>query len=346
MTPTKSVRHMNATSIQLRTNPRRVFKEADQIWPNEEHFLLEAISDTESWSFYLVASQNNKPIRPVSARIRLVSGPNVVKTLQLTEYNLTQVSKIFPEPKARIAIWNHFSEPRALEIDRLDYTLVVADDAGNQFSKVLRVQLKRYIQNTTLIFPLKGKFIVLCGHEYNESHRWERSQFYAYDVNPVGPQGELFQGNGASNEDWWGYGAPVIAPADGLVVHARNDIPENEKPFTLPDLDSFKQYPNWLNAAAGNNVAIDHGYDEYSILGHLKQGTVKVQGGDSVKQGQQIGCLGNSGNSDAPHLHYHLMDGPELLMHDGLPSRFENLELLGWKLEVSSPKRGLFLLAK
>jgi murein DD-endopeptidase MepM/ murein hydrolase activator NlpD len=333
---------MKTSIIEMRTNPRRVFKEPDQAWPNDKFFY----GYTESWSFWLVALKDNKPIHPVKARIRLLSGPNIVRTLQLAEYGLKGTSMVYPKPKARVAVWNCFSEPEALEIDRLDYTLVIADDTGSQFSKTLKVRLERYTQKAKLIFPVKGKCMVACGHDYNECHRWERSQSYAYDVHTVGPQGELFRGNGKSNEDWWCYGTPVIAPADGFVVHARDDIPENEKPFTLPDWDSFKQYPNWLNAAAGNNVVIDHGDSEYSMLGHLKHGTVTVQEGARVKQGQQIGCLGNSGNSDAPHLHYHLMDGPEIFMQDGLPSRFENVELLGYKMKVSSPKRGLFLLAK
>ena len=336
---------MDLASFQLRTNPFRVFKESDQVWPSEESFWIIS-HDYESWSFYLVASQDNRLIRPMNAKIELISGENIVKTLRLTDSYLRDVSKVFPKPKVCIAIWNHFSEPRALRIDRLDYTLHVNDDNGTQFKKTIEIPLKLYKLKTKLIFPLKGRFMVFCGHDYNEAHRWERSQFYAYDINPVGPKGEPFRGDGASNEDWLGYGTPIIAPADGLVVNARNDIPENVKPFTLPELDFFKQFPDWLNAAAGNNVILDHGYGEYSILGHLQHGSVTVQKGEEVQEGQQIGCLGNSGNSDAPHLHYHLMDGPELLTCDGLPSRFENLELLGWNLRISSPKRGLFLVAK
>lgn len=342
----KKTPQVDLQSFQFKTIPKRIFKEFDSVWPDEEHNLIKAIGDTESWSFYIVITQSNKPIRPVGAKIELISNENVVKTFFLTDDYLGHAGKSLPERKVGMLIWNHFSEPRALRIDKLRYTLQMKDTNGDQFESVQEIALENYEEKTKLIFPVKGTFIIAGGHQYNEPHRWERSQFYAYDVFPLGPEGELLRGNGLSNEDWLGYGTPVIAPADGIVVHARDDIPENDKPCILPKIDFYKQFPDWLNAAAGNNVIINHGHGEYSVLAHLQHGSVAVQQDEKVQRGQQIGCIGNSGNSDAPHLHYQLMDGPEIFRSDGLPSYFENLELLGLKGKVTSPKRGLFLVAK
>jgi len=49
---------------------------------------------------------------------------------------------------------------------------------------------------------------------------------------------------------------------------------------------------------------------------------VRVKVGDKVATGQVLGLLGNSGNTDAPHLHFHIMDGPSPLLANGLPYVF------------------------
>jgi len=54
----------------------------------------------------------------------------------------------------------------------------------------------------------------------------------------------------------------------------------------------------------------------------LQPGSRKVKPGDKVAAGQVLGLLGNSGNSDAPHLHFHVMDGPSPLKSNGLPYVF------------------------
>ena len=46
--------------------------------------------------------------------------------------------------------------------------------------------------------------------------------------------------------------------------------------------------------------------------------------GDTVKTGQVLRLLGNSGNTDTPHLHFHVMDGPSPLVANGLPYVFAN----------------------
>ena len=76
-------------------------------------------------------------------------------------------------------------------------------------------------------------------------------------------------------------GAPVVAPADGVVVLAAAD-----KPFTLE----------------GHLLMIDHGHGLNSAFLHLSRIDVKV--GDPVVKGQRIGAIGATGRATGPHLHW------------------------------------------
>ena len=63
----------------------------------------------------------------------------------------------------------------------------------------------------------------------------------------------------------------------------------------------------------------DIGDGNYAFYAHLKTGSVKVKVGDQLTTGQVIAALGNTGNSDAPHLHFHVMSTPDPLRSNGLP---------------------------
>jgi murein DD-endopeptidase MepM/ murein hydrolase activator NlpD len=51
--------------------------------------------------------------------------------------------------------------------------------------------------------------------------------------------------------------------------------------------------------------------------------------GAKVRRGQVLGLLGNSGNSDAPHLHFHITDGPSALGSEGVPFIFDTVQHRG-----------------
>jgi murein DD-endopeptidase MepM/ murein hydrolase activator NlpD len=69
----------------------------------------------------------------------------------------------------------------------------------------------------------------------------------------------------------------------------------------------------------------NHGNSEFSVMMHMREGSVTVKAGQHVTQGQVIGRLGNSGDSFGPHLHYQLQSGPDLFRDPSIPFIFQNV---------------------
>lgn len=57
----------------------------------------------------------------------------------------------------------------------------------------------------------------------------------------------------------------------------------------------------------GNHVVLNHGYGYQTLYAHMSR--MKVRRGQSVKRGEIIGYVGNTGTSTAPHLHYEVRKG-------------------------------------
>jgi hypothetical protein len=120
-------------------------------------------------------------------------------------------------------------------------------------------------------------------------------------------------------EDYGCYGVPVVAPANGLVVKARDGEPD-----AAPGAVS-----NNFTAPEGNHVAIQlEGTGTFLILAHLKPGSLTVKAGEAVVEGQVIGACGNSGNTSEPHIHiHHQRQDPNLYplnFAEGLPLYFRD----------------------
>lgn len=166
-------------------------------------------------------------------------------------------------------------------------------------------------------------------------------QRYAVDWVMFGPDGNLFHGDSTRNENWYGYRHPVRAVAPGTVVAVKDGIPEN-----VP-LSPDRAMPITLETVGGNHVILDIGGGNYAFYAHLIPGSLKVKLGDKVTPGQVVGLLGNSGNSDAPHLHFHMGDRNSPLGTEGVPYLFDQYSMLGstpgfpapWKGGTPSPRR-------
>ena len=124
----------------------------------------------------------------------------------------------------------------------------------------------------------------------------------------------LFTGNAQDLASYSFYGAEVHAAADGVVVNLYDQADEQ-----VPSQPARGIVPANIG---GNMLVTDIGNGAFAFYAHLQRGSLKVKLGDKVGTGQVLGLLGNTGNSTAPHLHFHLMDGPSPLDANGLPFVF------------------------
>jgi hypothetical protein len=150
------------------------------------------------------------------------------------------------------------------------------------------------------------------------SGRLDNSQRFAIDWIQLGAHGEVYDGDRTDNESYVGYGAPVYAVADGTVTSTLDSV-DAGTPGILPATDPVLGPKITIENVDGNNVILDLGQGVWAMYAHLQRGSLLVKPGDRVTKGQPLAVLGNTGNSNAPHLHFQLMNGPSILQADGLP---------------------------
>lgn len=168
-----------------------------------------------------------------------------------------------------------------------------------------------YKTKTALELPFEGDwFINAGGKSLEQNHHFapHRHQRYALDI-VQRINGRQFTGGGTKNEDYYCFGKRLNAPGDGKIIAVVDGIYDN--------------VPGQKNEeVVGNYIIIDHFNGEFSFMLHLKKNSIIVAVGDTVVRGQEIGLVGNSGNSTGPHLHYHLQTSASRVSGVGLPIQF------------------------
>lgn len=163
------------------------------------------------------------------------------------------------------------------------------------------------VRHTRAILPINGQAFV--------------AQRYAIDYEQADEQNRIFTGDPRDPANYEIFGKEVLAVADGTVVGARNDLPE-QVPGTYPSGIA-------IDEADGNYVVLDIGNGFYVNYAHMQPGSVRPKVGDKVARGVVLGLVGNSGNSVAPHLHLHVMNGPSPLASQGLPALYDRFTVTG-----------------
>ena len=181
--------------------------------------------------------------------------------------------------------------------------------------------------------PLRGSAWVAFNALGAEDHRRSLNaidgqeripQRFAIDWMVLGPDGRLFHGDKDSNENFYGYGTEVLAVADGRVSDLKDGLPENGG-STARSARNIT-----VDNALGNYVLVDLGQSRFAVYAHLKPGSLKVKLRDQVKAGQVLALLGSTGNSDAPHLHFQLVNANSPMGAEGIPYEFEAFTQLGF----------------
>lgn len=105
----------------------------------------------------------------------------------------------------------------------------------------------------------------------------------------------------------------IRAHSKGVVIGVRNNCNDFE------------------NGSYGNYVLLDHGNGYQTLYGHMKYGSVHVNIGNSVNEGEVIGYMGNTGESFGAHLHFEVRHNgnridPYPFINSDLPNSYEEPE--------------------
>jgi hypothetical protein len=225
------------------------------------------------------------------------------------------------------------------KVDEINCQVKLASETDERIIET-PIPLTPYSCKGDYIFPVRGNATIV-GTPWNQvlGHRMASSQEFAFDVVDYrrGEHGEFVLSsppNSSNVDDYYFFEREVLAIGDGTVAEAGNQWPNQwvENPLNYSEeriveltIKLLEEGVNFNHAILGNYVIIDHKNGEFSLYAHMSEDTLTVQVGDVVKQGQVIGKVGNTSNSDFPHLHFHLMDSEDFQRGNGLPVMFKNL---------------------
>jgi hypothetical protein len=166
--------------------------------------------------------------------------------------------------------------------------------------------------------PLDGPILVGWGGTTPDVnyHVIAPEQRWAYDL-AVAKDGSTHAGEGTTMSDYYCFGQPVLAPADGKVVAVLDGMLDQP-------IGQLGGMP-----AGGNQIVIEVAPRQFLFLCHLGRGTILVKERDQIVQGAPLAKVGNSGNTSEPHLHIHLQDTDEPDFGEGIPLYFHHYRVVG-----------------
>lgn len=160
----------------------------------------------------------------------------------------------------------------------------------NLYSHLINKDRFSAIDKLPIQLPFMGKWVVTQGIDGDYTHQdvWR----YAWDFEMTAEDGKTFKNEGLQLTDYFCFGKPVIAPADGYIMLSEDGVEDNP-------VGDMNLKNNW-----GNTIVLSHGGGLFSQLSHLKKDSSRVKAGQYVKKGELLALCGNSGRSPYPHLHF------------------------------------------
>ncbi len=168
--------------------------------------------------------------------------------------------------------------------------------------------------------PFKEEFFIeFGGVTKKDSHSWDIPlQRYAYDFEIRDDKNKPYHDDYLEIPNYYSYKHKIYAPLDGYVVDICNEYPDTKIRKNRPivcDVEDVK----------GNYILIKHKNHEYSLIAHILKNSFKVQVGDMVKTGDEIAQIGNSGNTNGPHIHFQVQSDFDFDKAKGIPIHFKNI---------------------
>jgi hypothetical protein len=251
-----------------------------------------------------------------------------------TSPNLLMIANRKLDPGEEHLYFNPFPRvPQRLAVARVSAQLEFSTPVENAPARTLELAAQISSRKPTVVaMPITGRVFLWDGHdELGHHRRWDYSipflkqlgfssngMRYSYDFVLVDETNAMSKPGATRNEDWLIFGAAVRAVEAGTVVKVVASHPDDSSFDPQASLQD-------INALLGNYVVLDHGNGVFSAYAHLKQDSDRVHAGDKVRRGQTIAAVGNSGSSNFPHLHFQLMDAPD--MHgEGVPALFRDFQ--------------------
>ena len=120
-----------------------------------------------------------------------------------------------------------------------------------------------------------------------------------------------------------GFGRPILAPVDGVIVAVHSSDPDHAALRGLPSIryaltQGRRTAAGW-RTLAGNHVMIKTSGGLVVALCHLQQNSIRVERGQQVEVGHVLGNCGNTGNSTEPHLHLQAMSSEDVSDANAVP---------------------------